>query len=150
MNPSVAQIALTGRFEGCQLSAYRDVAGVPTIGFGHTASVRMGDVCTQAQADEWLEAELDDASAQVQALVSVPLTQGQLDALSDFVYNLGAGRLRDSTLLRLLNAGDYNAAAAQFQFWVMADGQPQPGLKVRRAANRAVFEGADPSCVATT
>ncbi len=74
----------------------------------------------------------------------MPLTQGQWDALSSFVYNLGPGALEKSTLLRLLNAGDYSGAAAQFDRWVYASGKKLSGLVKRRAAERALFEGKTP------
>lgn len=140
MAPSDACIALVKSSEGCRLTAYRDSASVLTIGFGHARGVREGQTITQAQADALLLDDLDAAAAQVEAMVTVPLTQGQFDALVSFCYNLGAGRLRDSTLLRLLNQSRYQEAAAQFRFWVMAAGQVLPGLVTRRKAERALFE----------
>lgn len=141
MNPSPACVDLVKASEGCRLTAYRDSVGVWTIGYGHTRGVRQGQTITQDEADALLLDDLDLAAAQVRGMVTVPLTQGQFDALCDFVFNLGAGRLRDSTLLRLLNQGRYGEAAGQFKFWVMAGGKPLPGLVTRRAAERALFEG---------
>lgn len=141
MNPSPACVALVKVSEGCRLTAYRDSVGVWTIGYGHTRGVRQGQTITQDEAEALLLDDLDLAAAQVRGMVTVPLTQGQFDALCDFVFNLGAGRLRDSTLLRLLNQGRYGEAAVQFKFWVMAGGKPLPGLVTRRAAERALFEG---------
>jgi lysozyme len=141
VNPSEACVALVKASEGCRLTAYRDSVGVWTIGYGHTRGVREGQAITQDEADALLVDDLDLAATQVRGMVTVPLTQGQFDALCDFVFNLGAGRLRDSTLLRLLNQGRYQDAAAQFRFWVMAGGKPLPGLVTRRAAERALFEG---------
>lgn len=141
MQPSPACVALVKASEGCRLTAYRDSVGVWTIGYGHTRGVRQSQTITQDEADALLLDDLDLAAAQVRGMVTVPLTQGQFDALCDFVFNLGAGRLRDSTLLRLLNQGRYAEAAAQFKFWVMSGGHPLPGLVTRRAADRATFEG---------
>jgi lysozyme len=141
MEPSQDCIALVKASEGCKLTAYRDAAGYLTIGYGSTGGVHEGQTITQEQADAMLLDDLDAAAEQVTAMVTVPLNQGQFDALVDFVFNLGAGRFRDSTLLRLLNARDYGAAAAQFRFWVMAGGHPLPGLVTRRAKERALFEG---------
>jgi lysozyme len=141
MEPSQACVDLVKASEGCKLTAYRDAAGYLTIGYGSTGGVHEGQTITQEQADAMLLDDLDAAAEQVTAMVTVPLNQGQFDALVDFVFNLGAGRFRDSTLLRLLNARDYGAAAAQFRFWVMAGGHPLPGLVTRRAKERALFEG---------
>lgn len=142
MQPSQACIDLVKASEGCRLTAYRDSAGVLTIGYGHTRGVNADQVITQGDAELLLESDLDDAAQSIRELVTVPLTQGQFDALCDFVFNLGAGRLRDSTLLQLLNQGRYGEAAAQFRFWVMAGGHALPGLIKRRAAERALFEAA--------
>jgi lysozyme len=139
MKPSGACRALVRQFEGCRLQAYLDSAGVPTIGVGHTRSVKMGDRCSQAQADLWLTQDLDDAGAAVASLVKVPLTQDQFDALTSFVFNLGIKRLAESTLLILLNKRDYHGAAAQFSRWVYADGKVLDGLVRRRAAEAKLF-----------
>jgi len=140
VTPSSACADLVKASEGCVLTAYRDSVGVLTIGYGHTRGVNVDQVITQEDADLLLESDLDDAAESVRKLVSVNLTQGQFDALVDFVFNLGEGRLRDSTLLRLLNEGRYGEAAVQFKFWVIAGGHPLPGLIKRRAAERAMFE----------
>jgi lysozyme len=100
----------------------------------------MGDTCTQEQADAWLEQEIDEAAQQVEALVTVSLTQGQLDALTDFTFELGSGRLEASTLLHLLNRGDYGAAGAQLKYWVMAGGQQEPGMVIRRAKDLELWQ----------
>lgn len=142
MKPSQACIDLVKASEGLRLQAYRDSGGKPTIGYGHTAGVKMGQTITEAEAEQLLVDDLDDAADGVRRLVTVSLKQGQFDALCDFVFNLGAGRLMGSTLLRVLNRGDYGAAAVQFKFWVMGGGEVLPGLVKRRAAERALFEGA--------
>lgn len=122
------------RFEGCKLNAYQDSAGVWTIGYGHTRGVHPGDVCTQTQADAWLIADLESAAGAVESLThTVDLTDGQRDALIDFVYNLGAGAFAKSTLLKCVLAGDHAGAAAQLSRWVYADGKKLPGLVDRRA-----------------
>jgi len=140
-HPSQACIDLVKASEGCRLTAYRDAVGVLTIGYGSTGGIHEGQTITQEQADAMLLDDLDAAAEGVRKLVTVPLNQGQFDALCDFVFNLGEGRLRDSTLLRLLNQGRYGEAAVQFKFWVMAGGHPLPGLVTRRAKERAMFEG---------
>jgi lysozyme len=71
----------------------------------------------------------------------VPLTQGQYDALVSFPFNEGAGRLQASTLLKMLNAGNYQATAGQFGAWVYGGGVKLPGLVIRRAAEAEMFGG---------
>ena len=137
-----AGLALLKSFEGCKLTAYPDpgTGGEPwTIGWGHTGGVKRGDTCTQAQADAWLLQDLDRFEQAVERLVSVPLTQNQFDALTSFCYNVGAGALQQSTLLRKLNAGDYEGAQGQFARWNRAGGKEMPGLTRRRAAEAELF-----------
>ncbi|MGY0793070.1 lysozyme [Azospirillum argentinense] len=139
-------LALVRHFEGLYLKAYLCPAGVPTIGYGHTAGVKMGQTINGLQAEIFLRADMADAAAQVDKLVMVPLTDQQRGALASFVFNLGAGALRDSTLRSMLNKGDYKGAAGQFGRWVFAtvDGVKTqlPGLVKRRAAEKALFETA--------
>lgn len=141
MHTSQKGLDLIKSFEGLRLSAYKDVVGVVTIGYGTTSGVKMGDTITKERAEELLRDDVKRFEDQVLRLVKVPLTQGQFDALVSFTYNLGAANLGNSTLLRLLNAGDYKGAAAQFDRWTKAGGKELPGLVKRRAAERALFEG---------
>ncbi len=141
MHTSQKGLDLIKSFEGLRLSAYRCPADIPTIGYGTTAGVKMGDTITKERAEVLLRADVKRFEDQVLRLVKVPLTQGQLDALVSFTYNLGAENLSNSTLLRLLNEGDYKGAAAQFDRWTKAGGKVLPGLVRRRAAERALFEG---------
>lgn len=133
-------LALIKHFEGLRLQAYRCSADVWTIGYGHTAGVRPGDVITPEQADAFLREDVADAERVVGRFVRVPLTQCQFDALVSFTFNLGSGNLRTSTLLRLLNAGDYPRAAGQLLRWVNAGGKRLPGLVRRREAEKALFD----------
>jgi spore coat assembly protein SafA len=126
-------------FEGLRLSAYQDSAGVWTIGYGHTGNVKPGDRITQAQAEDLLQKDTAWAQQAVRDQVKVPLTQGQFDALTSFTFNLGAGALEKSTLLKKLNAGDYAGAQAEFGKWVHAGGQVLQGLVRRRAAEAELF-----------
>lgn len=135
-----AAVELVKRFEGCKLKAYRCPAGVWTCGYGATgADVGSGTVWTQDQAEERLTRDLTKFAAAVDTLVKVPLTDGQRAALISFAFNLGAGALKGSTLLRLLNAGKVADAAEQFKRWCLAGGQELKGLKVRREAERQLF-----------
>ncbi|CAO3446591.1 Phage lysozyme R (EC 3.2.1.17) [Azospirillum argentinense] len=139
-------LALVRHFEGLYLKAYLCPAGVPTIGYGHTAGVKMGQTINGLQAEVYLRADMADAARDVDRLVMAPLTDRQRGALASFVFNLGAGALRDSTLRSMLNKGDYKGAAGQFGRWVYATVNGEkvqlPGLVKRRAAEKALFETA--------
>lgn len=141
MRTSENGLALIRRAEGLRLRAYRCPAGVATIGFGATRGVKMGQVITAEVAEQMLRDDVARFDDELAGLLKVPVTQGQWDALSSFVYNLGSGNLAGSTLLRKLNSGDSAGAAREFDRWVKADGKTLPGLVRRRAAERALFEG---------
>jgi len=130
---------LIKRFEGLKLEAYRDSVGIPTIGYGHTHGVKMGDVIAGEQADKYLREDLLVAELTINTNVKVKLTQNQFDALASFVFNLGSGNFVKSTLLKKLNAGDFAGAADEFGKWVNAGGKKLSGLVKRRAAEREVF-----------
>ena len=140
-----AAVDLVKHFEGLHLKAYLCPAGVPTIGYGHTDSVRLGQTITADQADAFMAADLVEAASHVDTLVKVPLNDDERGALSSFVFNLGAGSLASSTLLKLLNSGDREGAGIQFGRWVYASvngARTQlPGLVARRAAEAALFSG---------
>ena len=130
--------------EGLRLEAYLCPAGVWTIGYGTTRMdgrpVRRGDTITLAQAEELLRDDVSRFERAVNRLITVPLSQGQFDALVSFTYNLGEGALEGSTLRRVLNEGDYAGAAEQLDRWVNGGGKRLPGLVRRRAEERALFE----------
>ena len=118
--------------EGLRLEAYEDAAGVPTIGYGHTKDVRMGDRITEYWAKELLRDDIDEAERQVKEL-GVARNEAQLDALVSFVFNLGIGRLKESTLLRVIREGGSKAdIKREFKRWVYAGGKRLKGLEVRR------------------
>lgn len=110
-----------------------------TIGWGHTQGVYEGMTCTLAQAQAWFMQDMAWAQSAVLSAVIVPLNQNQFDALVSFTENEGATAFEQSTLLRLLNAGNYSAAAAQFPRWVYQRGQILPGLVTRRQQEAALF-----------
>lgn len=139
MDYSLKGKELTESFEGCRLTAYQDQIGRWTIGYGHTAGVYPGMVCTQEQADAWLIADIAWAVALVNHIVKVTLTQGEFDALVDFTFNLGSGNFQSSTLLKLVNQGDMEDAAKQFEQWDHAGGKVVAGLLRRRQAEAAEF-----------
>ena len=133
------------RFESCRLEAYRDAVGVWTIGWGSTRGVTSGMTITQDAAERRFEDDLVPAETAVSALAKVPLTDGQFAALVSFVFNCGAGTLRTSTLLRLLNGGDYACVPAELRRFRFAHGKPLKGLALRRAAEAALWAGLAPS-----
>ena len=117
--------------EGCRLEAYKDAAGVPTIGYGHTKNVRMGDRISQYWAKEMLREDIEEAEWLVKEL-GVAKTEGQLDALVSFVFNLGIGRLKKSTLLKVIRkGGSMQQIKKEFKRWVFAGGRQLPGLVKR-------------------
>ena len=119
--------------EGLRLEAYRDVAGTPTIGYGHTKGVRMGDRISRYWAEDMLRRDLREAEYGVNAL-GVAKRQGQFDALVSFVFNWGLDRLEQSTLLRRIRDGDSEEAIVrEFMRWVYAGGKRLKGLERRRA-----------------
>ena len=118
--------------EGCRLVAYRDAAGVPTIGYGHTAGVRMGDRISKQQAKALLREDAETVMRQVRAL-DVARTEAQLEALTSFAFNLGIARLRSSTLLKVIRqGGSKQAIQREFKRWVYAGGRKLSGLVKRR------------------
>lgn len=153
MTISKAGLDLIQEFEGYHKArpdgsceAYQTVLGhrngkpvldIPTIGWGCTEHVKMGMVWTRAQADDALRRELAKHEAIVAALVKVPITQHQYDALVSFNYN--CGKLHSSTLLKRINAGDVEGAANEFAKWNKAGGIVLNGLVRRRAAEKALF-----------
>lgn len=145
MKASQDALDIIKKFEGFSEKAYPDPAHgwrVPTIGYGTTSGVKMGDTITKERAEELLREDVKRFEGYVDRLVKVPLTQGMFDALVSFTYNLGPGALEKSTLLDQLNRGDYDSAAEQFGRWVKAGGKTLAGLVRRRAAERALFEEA--------
>lgn len=134
-----AGLALIKEYEGFEAHAYLDTGNVPTIGYGHTRGVTMGMSCTPEQAEEWLEADLASAEADVCRLVEVPLTDNQFAALVSFTFNLGGSALAKSTLLRELNARNYEAVPVQMKFWVFDNGKRIKGLERRRKAEAALW-----------
>jgi lysozyme len=141
MKISQQGIDLIKRFEGCKLKSYLCPAGVWTIGYGHTANVRKNQIITSEQASAILMSDLLQFERAVTAMVSVPIKQGQFDALVSFAFNLGSGALASSTLLRKLNSGDFKGAADEFLRWNKAGGKVLEGLSVRRRSERALFVG---------
>jgi lysozyme len=141
MHLSSAGLDLLKKSEGFRDRIYADVAGFRTIGFGHrlAPSEAYPTGITLPQGESILAHDLAIAEAAVERLVKVQLTQGQFDALVDFVFNLGAGRLATSKLLSYLNDGKCDAAAWQLLAWDHAGTQEIASLKARREAEFALW-----------
>lgn len=147
MQVSARGLDLIAKFEGLRLKAYPDpgTGGDPwTIGYGTTIypnghKVKKGDVITQEQAMEYLRYDTKKFANAVGQVVSVPINQNRFDALVSFTYNVGISAFSRSTLLRKVNAREYDAAAAEFAKWVYAAGRILPGLVYRREAERNLF-----------
>jgi len=145
MTPAAIDIArdFIARWEGIELQVYKDSAGLDTIGVGHLvrSSEDFSEGITEAEALAILEADMHEAIQCVDQNVDVDLDDAQAAALCSFCFNLGCRAFNGSTLLRLLNQGNYRAASNQFQKWCNAGGKPIPGLLRRRLAEKALFDG---------
>ena len=143
-----AGLDLIKRFEGFSPKIYICPAGYPTIGYGHVVLAHEQDQfatgITQAEATELLRKDVRIAERAVLRLISVPLTDGQFDALVSFTFNLGAGALQRSTLRRKVNRGEHKGVPAELMKWVWAAGKKLPGL-VRRRQAEGVAYASEPS-----
>ena len=142
MHISDEGLDLIKRFEGLELKAYQCATGVWTIGYGYIKGVQEGDVWDADKADYMLFRELEEEYQNyVNDYVHVPINQCQFDALCSFVYNLGGNALKSSTLLKVLNSGDYNGVPEQIMRWNKAGGKVLAGLTRRRTAEAELFQG---------
>lgn len=138
-------------WEGCSLTPYKDIAGHYTCGYGHLmAAYEPLNSITQADAERIFAIDLAHAQADVASVVRNPVALPQHHAaLVDFCFNFGLPALRTSTLLQLVNVGDFDGAAKQFRRWINArdprTGQltPVEGLVKRREAERMIFSDGD-------
>ncbi len=134
-------IALIQCYEDCRLAAYLPTADdVPTIGFGHTRNVALGDTCTKEQADAWFLEDIAWVETCVNKAVTASVNQNEYDALCSLCFNIGCGAFGKSTLVKKLNAADYDGAAEQFRVWNKQNHKELAGLTRRRAAEEALFE----------
>lgn len=143
MKISAEGLALIKKFEGCELEAYQDAVGVWTIGYGHIKGVKEGMTITKQQAEEMLLEELVEYENYVLEAVNHQLDQCMFDALVSWTYNLGPSNLNASTMLKVLNAGEYDAVPEQIKRWNKAGGKVLTGLVRRREAEALLFEGKD-------
>ena len=145
-----------GELEGLRLKVYKDVAGFPTIGVGHLLTkdelssgkiliagepVKYGEGITEEEALALLGQDVQATEKAVGEAVSVPLTQNQFDVLVCFAYNIGPNAFRNSTLLKLLNQGQYAAVPTQLRRWIYSGGKKRKGLINRREKEVEMWEG---------
>jgi lysozyme len=145
-------LALLKSDESLRLNTYDDATGLPvilgtpvkgklTIGYGHTgADVKHGQSITEEYAEWLLQKDVIPAEQAVNLSITVPITQNQFDALVCFTFNVGVGAFKASTLLKVLNTGNFNAVPAQFKRWVRSGGKVMSGLVKRRNDEIALFE----------
>ena len=137
----IRDVELIKESEGLRLKAYLPTPNdVYTIGYGHTKTAKKGMVITLAGAEALLLHDLAWVEAALKKYVKVPLTQNQYDALASFVYNLGETNFKNSTLLKMLNKGDYQGAADQLPRWNKQKGKVLKGLTIRRQKEQTLFK----------
>lgn len=115
---SATLLAFTQGHEGIRYSAYLDTGGVPTICYGHTQGVRLGMTASKVECDKLLIYDLQTAQQGVRKHLKVPVNRNQIDAYTDFVFNVGEKAFAESTMLRKANAGDRSGSCAEFLRWV--------------------------------
>jgi len=143
MKISIEGIALIKKFEGCRLESYKCAAGVPTIGYGSTKGIKMGMTITQEDAEQLLLKDIAEFEEFVLEASEMPLSQHQFDALVSWTFNLGPSNLNASTMLKVLNKGEYEDVPAQIKRWNKAGGKVLDGLIRRREAEALLFAGLD-------
>ncbi len=136
-------IELIQLYEQCVLEAYMPTPNdVPTIGFGHTKGVAMGDTCTQKEADAWFLEDIEWVEKCVNKAITEQISQNEFDALCSLCFNIGCTNFGKSTLVKQLNEGDHEGAAEQFGRWNRQAGKVLAGLTKRRAKEAELFETA--------
>lgn len=145
MSVNQATLDLIKRFEGCKLTAYQDIVGIWTIGYGTTAAAGLGITpakgmtITQERAEDLLRQGVDKFAATVDAMITAKVNANMFGGCVSLAYNIGPTAFAKSTVLRELNAGNYDKAAAAFRMWNKAGGKVVKGLTNRREAEIALF-----------
>ena len=139
---SAAAIGFIASQEGFIDHTYTDVAGVKTIGYGHTGKdVQDGQKITRQAATELLVKDANKHWKQARRYIKVPLYQHEAGAYASFIFNVGVTNFKNSTLLKKLNAGDYAGACGQLKRWTYAGGRKVKGLVNRREAEYRMCMG---------
>ena len=136
-------LELIKKFEGCETTAYQDSVGVWTIGFGHTKGVEEGQTCSIEDAESMLADEMDEYEGYINNMVKVDLQQHEFDSLVAWVYNLGPTNLGESTMLKVLNGGQFDLVPDEMNRWTRAGGKILEGLVRRRQAESLMFQDLD-------
>ena len=127
--------------EGYRSEAYKDTVGIPTVGFGETAGVKMGDKTTPERALVQLLESTEKHADAIRQCIHVPLYQHEFDAYISLAYNIGTGAFCRSTLVKKLNAKDYAGACEEIRRWNKAGGKVLPGLVKRRDVEYRMCKG---------
>ncbi len=143
MKISNVGIELIKKYEGCKLKAYKCSAGVNTIGWGHTKKVKLNMKINIQKAYEFLLEDIAECEKCINEKVKVELNQNQFDALCSWVFNLGCGNLSKSTLLKLLNKGEYDKIPFEINKWCYAKSVKLAGLVTRREEEAVLFSKID-------
>ena len=138
---SAAALVAIATHEGYRGEAYKDAVGIPTIGYGETAGVKMGDKTTPERALVQLLTSTEKHADAIRSCIKVPLYQHEFDAYVSLSYHIGAGAFCRSTLVKKLNAGDYGGACAEIRRWNRAGGKVLPGIVKRREAEYRMCMG---------
>lgn len=138
---SAACLAGIAGYEGYRENAYKDVVGVATIGYGETKNVKMGDKTTPERALIQLLVSTESHADRIRECIKVPLHQYEFDAYVSLAYNIGTGAFCSSTLVKKLNAGDYDGACEQILRWNKVGGKVVQGLTARRQSEYETCKG---------
>lgn len=142
METGAAGLALIKTFEGFSSKVYLDIAGYPTVGYGHL--IKEGEAfpfgVSESEGEALLKIDLFKAEAAVHKLIKIEVTQNQFDALVSFTFNLGGGALQRSTLRQVVNRGEHSGVREQLIKWCRAGGKVSKGLLRRRNAEADLYE----------
>ncbi|ELL0384719.1 lysozyme [Salmonella enterica] len=141
---AIASVLITGPtgndgLEGVRYKPYRDVVGIWTVCYGHTGNdIMIGKTYTESECKALMNKDLNTVARQINPYIKVPIPETTRGALYSFVYNVGAGNFKTSTLLHKINQGDIKGACEQLRRWTYAGGKQWKGLITRREIEREV------------
>lgn len=125
------------KWEGLETTAYRDIVGVPTVCYGETRGVKMGDTYTKDQCMDMLKVAVGEYYTKIQpCMTNKDIPVGVQASLLELAYNVGTGAACKSTMMKLANQGKYKEACRELDKWIRAGGQPIKGLQNRRADSK--------------
>ena len=125
------------KWEGLETTAYRDIVGVPTVCYGETRGVKMGDTYTKAECMDMLKVAVGDYYRKIEpCMTNKDIPVGVQASLLELAYNVGTGAVCKSTMMKLANQGKYKEACRELDKWIRAGGQPIKGLQNRRADSK--------------